>query len=135
MQSTKLPTWRDTRHVLMTAGLMFGLSLALAEAAHAQEAFSRISTILQRIIDTINGPVGRSLAIIAVMMVGLAWMFGRMDVKQAGAVIVGIGVVFGAAQIVVWASTSAPGRGVSNDSDEGMSSHGAVVRDESVDRR
>lgn len=100
MQSTKLPTWRNMRHVLMTAGLMFGLSLALAEAAYAQEAFSRISTILQRIIDTINGPVGRSLAIIAVMMVGLAWMFGRMDVKQAGAVIVGIGVVFGAAQIV-----------------------------------
>jgi type IV secretion system protein VirB2 len=100
MQSTKLPTWRSARHVLMTAGLMFGLSLALAEAAYAQEAFSRISTILQRIIDTINGPVGRSLAIIAVMMVGLAWMFGRMDVKQAGAVIVGIGVVFDAAQIV-----------------------------------
>ena len=100
MQSTKLPTWRNMRHVLMTAGLLFGLSLAFAEAAHAQEAFSRISTILQRIIDTINGPVGRSLAIIAVMMVGLAWMFGRMDVKQAGAVIVGIGVVFGAAQIV-----------------------------------
>jgi type IV secretion system protein VirB2 len=85
--------------VAMVVAGIFALSLVTADPAHAQ-AFGRIETILNNIISAITGGVGKAIAIIAVMMVGLAWMFGQMDVKRAGAVIVGIGIVWGAAQIV-----------------------------------
>jgi type IV secretion system protein VirB2 len=83
----------------LVAVLAVVLLVSFIEPAHAQ-AFGRIETILNNIVSTITGGVGRAIAIIAVMMVGLAWMFGQMDVKRAGAVIVGIGIVWGAAQIV-----------------------------------
>ena len=37
---------------------------------------------------------------IAIIVTGIAWMFGHLDLRRAGAVIVGIIVIFSAAGLV-----------------------------------
>jgi type IV secretory pathway VirB2 component (pilin) len=85
--------------VLPVAAGLFLASVLLSEPAHA-DAFGRVTTILQNIVSTLAGPLGRALATIGVIIVGLMWTFGQIDLKRAGAVVVGIGIIFGAAEIV-----------------------------------
>jgi type IV secretion system protein VirB2 len=74
------------------------LSLAMIEPAAAQTA--GIETVLQNIVDMLTGGVARLIAIIAVIGVGIAWMMGMIDFRKAGFVCLGIGIVFGAPQLV-----------------------------------
>lgn len=55
---------------------------------------------IQNIIDLLNGSVIRGLAVLAVILTGIAWMFGHIDMRRAGTVVLGIIVIFGAATIV-----------------------------------
>ena len=73
------------------------LTLTLATAA---PAYADIASVLQNVISMMNGTVAKSLAIIAVMLTGFAWMFGHLDMRKAGMVIFGIALVFGATEIV-----------------------------------
>jgi type IV secretory pathway VirB2 component (pilin) len=91
----------------LRAGLVTGLSvvflIVLAHPALAQTTSgtgSNIATFITNIINLLNNNVIRGLAIIAVIITGLAWMFGHVDLRRAGTVIVGIIVIFGAATIV-----------------------------------
>ena len=81
-----------------------GLALLLllaASPAHAQGApGADLGAFIQNIIDLLNSNVIRGLAIIAVILTGIAWMFGHLDLRRAGTVIVGIIVIFSAAAIV-----------------------------------
>ena len=71
------------------------LSIVTMGPAHAD-----IATVLQNVISMMNGTVAKSLAIIAVMLTGFAWMFGHLDLRKAGMIIFGIALVFGATEIV-----------------------------------
>jgi type IV secretion system protein VirB2 len=82
--------------LVFVAGVLVAMSSEPAEA----QAFQRVATIMQSIVSTLTGPLGKSLAAIGVIIVGLMWTFGQMDMKRAGAVIVGIGIIFGAVEIV-----------------------------------
>ena len=73
-------------------------SLALAEPGFAQAG--GIESVLQNIVNMLTGNVARLLAIIAVIIVGIAWMFGYLDLRKAAFVVLGIGVIFGATEIV-----------------------------------
>lgn len=79
-----------------------GLTLAMADPALAQTASSggNIGTFIQNVINLLNNNVIRGLAVIAIIVTGIAWMFGHLDLRRAGTVIVGIIVIFGAATIV-----------------------------------
>ncbi len=55
----------------------------------------------------LQGNVARLLAIIAVIIVGIAWMFGYLELRKAAYCVLGIGIVFGATEIV---NTLAGGR-------------------------
>lgn len=75
----------------------------MTEPALAQTtggATGNIGTFIQNLIDLLNNNVIRGLAVLAVIVTGLAWMFGRLDLHRAGTVVVAIIVVFGAATIV-----------------------------------
>lgn len=92
---------------LVRAGLVTGLSftflIVIAGPALAQTSSStggNIGTFIQNIINLLNNNVIRGLAVIAVILTGLAWMFGHIDLRRAGTVIVGIIIIFGAATIV-----------------------------------
>lgn len=82
-------------------GLMAGLlSLVLFEPALAQTAGSNVEGFLQNIVDMLTGNIARLIAIIAVVLLGFSVMFGLLDIRRAGVIILGIVVVFSAAWIV-----------------------------------
>jgi type IV secretory pathway VirB2 component (pilin) len=80
--------------------LLAALGVFASTDPAAAQAFGKLQTILDSVKDAMTGPIGRTLAIIGVAMVGLAWVFGQMDVRRAGTVVVGIAIIFGAAEIV-----------------------------------
>lgn len=83
------------------------LTIALTEPAAAQ--FAGVERTLQSIVDALTGSVARLIAIIAVALCGLGWMFGFLDFRRAGTLIVGIAVVFAASEIVGTLSGSGAG--------------------------
>ena len=81
---------------------MLAICLVFAEPALAQSsgAFAPLETAVQMIVDFITGPFGRLLAIIAVIALGFLAFAGRLSWFTAGAVVLGIGLDFGAPAIV-----------------------------------
>jgi len=73
-------------------------ALVMTEPAYA--AGGGVEKVLQNIVELLTGNTARLLAIIAVIIVGIGWAFGRIDMKYAGGVVVGLAVVFGASDIV-----------------------------------
>ncbi|AZO22605.1 MAG: VIRB2 type IV secretion [Mesorhizobium sp.] len=83
--------------------IVAALAVTAAEPALAQQtsgAFAPLETAVQMIVDFITGPFGRLLAIIAVIGLGFLAFAGRLSWFTAGAVVIGIGLVFGAPAIV-----------------------------------
>ncbi|ACG78758.1 Type IV secretory pathway, VirB2 components (pilins) [Phenylobacterium zucineum HLK1] len=83
------------------------LALAALLALSASPAFAQSTSVggdlggfIQNIIDLLNSGVIRGLAVLAVIITGIAWMFGHLDLRRAGTVVVGIIVIFGATTIV-----------------------------------
>lgn len=83
---------------------VFLLTLLVANLITIEPAFAatvdNIGGVLQKIIDLLTGVWGTSIAVIAVVITGFAWMFGGLDIRKAFFIIVGIALVFGAPQIV-----------------------------------
>jgi len=61
------------------------IALASASPAFAQSAGvgGNIGTFIQNIIDLLNSNVIRGLAVIAIIITGIAWMFGHLDMRRA----------------------------------------------------
>src|SRR5262245_36177102 len=78
---------------------LLGADLALAQSS-GSGPFAPLETAVQMIVDFITGPFGRLLAIIAVIGLGFLAFAGRLSWFTAGAVVIGIGLVFGAPAIV-----------------------------------
>jgi len=72
-------------------------SLAAAGPAFAS---ANVEGLLQNVVDLLTGNTARLLAVLAVVIVGVLWMFGLFDLRRAAIVVLGIVVVFGAAEIV-----------------------------------
>ncbi|WP_269714872.1 TrbC/VirB2 family protein [Caulobacter sp. NIBR2454] len=70
-----------------------------ASPAMAQSG-ADLGGFIQNIIDLLNSDIIRGLAVLAVILTGVAWMFGHLDLRRAGTVVVGIIVIFGAGTIV-----------------------------------
>jgi type IV secretion system protein VirB2 len=89
------------RQQIAFAAIMFS-GLLIVDPAFAQSsgAFAPLETAVQMIVDFITGPFGRLLAIIAVIALGFLAFAGRLSWFTAGAVVLGIGLVFGAPAIV-----------------------------------
>lgn len=85
-------------------GIIALLQIITADTVLAQTsgggAFAPLETAVQMIVDFITGPFGRLLAIIAVIGLGFLAFAGRLSWFTAGAVVIGIGLVFGAPAIV-----------------------------------
>lgn len=88
-------------HLKTTAvSVMIAATLVLAtiEPAFAQAA--GIENVLQNIVDMLTGNIARLLAVIAIIVICISWMFGYMDLRKAGFWIIGIGGIFGATELV-----------------------------------
>jgi len=95
------PAERQASPAFTFAGIVLAC-LVLTQPAFAQSsgAFAPLETAVQMIVDFITGPFGRLLAIIAVIALGFLAFAGRLSWFTAGAVVLGIGLVFGAPAIV-----------------------------------
>jgi type IV secretory pathway VirB2 component (pilin) len=69
----------------------------ISQKAFAQDA--PWESVLIAIIDILNGPTARALAILSVIGLGLVAWFGRITLARAGGVIIGLVLVFGASSI------------------------------------
>ena len=87
--------------VLAAAGAVITLSaVSPAFAQTTSGSGGNIGTFIQNVIDILNNNVVRGLAVIAVILTGISWMFGAVDLRRAGTVIVGIVVIFSASTLV-----------------------------------
>ncbi|MNE66412.1 Type IV secretion system protein virB2 precursor [compost metagenome] len=86
-----------TRRLCAVALIAGASSLLLAQPALAS---ANIEGLLQNVVDMLTGNTARLLAVLAVVVVGILWMFGLFDLRRAAIVVLGIIVVFGAAEIV-----------------------------------
>lgn len=83
--------------------IVLGLAaFAIATPALAQSSSvgGNIGSFIENIVELLNSSVIRGLAIIAVIITGIAWMFGHLDMRRAGTVVIGIIVIFSATAIV-----------------------------------
>lgn len=80
------------------------ISLLMIEPSFAQSLHG-VETVLQNIQDALTGNIAKIIAVIAVVIVGFAWMFGYADLRKAMYCVLGIAIVFGAPQIVDMLST------------------------------
>ena len=85
------------RHASAAGAIALTSLMLLAQPAFAQ---ADVEGLLQNVVDMLTGNTARLLAVLAVVVVGILWMFGLFDLRRAAIVILGIIVVFGAAEIV-----------------------------------
>ncbi len=84
-----------------------GLALALLVVADpvlavGVDAFndSKLGMALSNLVSTLNGTIARSLAVIAVIGMGIAALTGRVEWSRAIVVVLGVGIIFSAATLI-----------------------------------
>lgn len=83
-----------------TASLVMAAAIIASSVEPAFAQSAGIETVLQNIVDMLTGNIAKLLAVIAVIIICIAWMFGYMDLRRAGFWIIGIGGIFGATELV-----------------------------------
>ena len=84
----------------MDALLVTAVLVLLPRLAFAQSPWERAAGNLER---TFTGPLARSLALVAIVVGGLTFMFGEMGAKrQLAGIVFGGGLALFAAQFLVW---------------------------------
>jgi type IV secretion system protein VirB2 len=86
------------------------LLIALHSSAYANQ-LQPVQSTLQRLVQTLTGPIATSLAILAVIAAGFLAFVGRLTWFFAGSIIFGIVLVFGSAQIVSFFQSAVGGGG------------------------
>ncbi len=86
------------RPVFASSVMAAAIFVMMVEPAFA--AGAGVETVLQNIVTMLTGNIAKLLAVIAVIIICIAWMFGYMDLRRAGFWIIGIGGIFGATELV-----------------------------------
>ena len=92
-----------TKAALVWIGVFAVASVVMVEASFAQGTGSA-ETMLNTIVSYLTGAVGKALAVLALIATAISWMFGAIDMRQAGSVFVGIVVLASASTLVnmIW---------------------------------
>lgn len=86
---------------LALAGLVFGATAFAPDMAHAQAsgADSFLQDIFCKAINLVQGSTAQALATIAIIIVGIGALLGRVNWGMAALIVAGIALIFGAGQI------------------------------------
>lgn len=84
----------------VTRRLKLGLLLSLAASPALAQDLSPIQTMLESIEAALTGPIGISVATLAVIGTGFMCMMGRLNWGWFASVIIGIVLIFSAGTIV-----------------------------------
>ena len=95
--STMKPRLRGK--ALLSLAVLAGSLALVPEIAYAQSA-APVEGILEWFTGVLQGNVARSLAIIAVCFLGFLFLTGRMAWQSAISIVIGIAIIFGAAELV-----------------------------------
>lgn len=76
-----------------------GLAALLAAPARAQD-LSPIDTFFTTLGTALTGTTGRAIGLVALAAVGIAFLFGRMNLGLAVSICVGLVILFGSATIL-----------------------------------
>ncbi|WP_455481471.1 TrbC/VirB2 family protein [Bartonella sp. B12(2025)] len=87
------------RSISIVVSHFFCAFIVLSDPAYAQ-SFGTIESSLDQIVNALTGPIAKAIATISVAGVGIAWIAGYIELRKTFFVCVGIGIVFGAPQIV-----------------------------------
>lgn len=80
--------------------MVFTAVLSLPVVVYAQSPWERAASTLER---TFTGPLARSLALVAIVIGGLLFMYGEAGAKrQISGIVFGGGLALFAAQFLVW---------------------------------
>jgi type IV secretion system protein VirB2 len=90
----------------------FAAILPLEAMADVGTDTDAISQVLCAIVTKLTGPMGRGISTIAIVVLGIGLFLGKLSWPVAIATAIGIGLIFGAAQIVVWLGTATATTGV-----------------------
>ena len=94
LAAARLPRF-SLRHILMA----LPFAILLAEPALAQN-LDPLENMLQVIVDGLTGPIGRLIAILAVVAAGYMMFTGRLNWPLFLAIFFGVVLVFSAATII-----------------------------------
>jgi len=96
---SSLPECRRHRSVAVWAGIVFA-STSVALRAQGVSPWERAAANLEA---TFTGPLARSLALVAIVIGGLMFMFGEGGAKrQISGIVFGGGLALFAAQFLAW---------------------------------
>lgn len=74
-------------------------SLALAQVGGVTNA-TNFEDAIQKLLEWLTGTIAKSVAILAIVVLGFMAMAGKLQMETAGKVILGLVLIFSAAQIV-----------------------------------
>lgn len=80
-----------------------------SNAAFAAENNDAITQVLCNVIGQLSGGIGKAVATIAVIVLGIGLFIGKLSWPLAIATAIGIGMIFGATSIVNWISAGTGG--------------------------
>ena len=92
-------TPRPRGKAVLSLALLATTIALVPELAYAQSA-APVEGILEWFVGVLQGSVARSLAIIAVCFLGFLFLTGRMAWQGAISIVIGIAIIFGAAELV-----------------------------------
>jgi len=84
---------------LGTATLIASFAMAFPDFAEAQTVGTDPATMVNNICTFILGPFGQSIAVLGIVAIGVAWMFGRASLGLIAGVIGGVVIMFGASYL------------------------------------
>ena len=95
-----MPCDHVVRVIRRVSAMVFTALLLLPTLGFAQSPWERAASNLER---TFTGPLARSLALVAIVIGGLMFMFGEGGAKrQISGIVFGGGMALFAAQFLVW---------------------------------
>lgn len=80
--------------------LVIGLLLVFAASPALAQDLSPVSDMIENIITALTGPIGRGLAVLALVGAGVMMFFGRLNWPVFVAIFVGVVLIFSAEAIV-----------------------------------
>lgn len=85
-------------HRIIAAGLSFGLALAATTAAHASGSGMPWEEPLQQVLESVQGPVAKIVAVIIIIVTGLTLAFGETagGFRRLIQIVFGLSIAFAA---------------------------------------
>ncbi|WP_336277033.1 TrbC/VirB2 family protein [Bartonella sp. CB178] len=97
-------TDNTSRNICFIVIMMLLTAVVVFDPVHAASGntntLGKVDDVLQNIVTMMTGTTAKLMAIICVAAVGIGWMYGFIDLRKAAYCILGIGIVFGAPNVV-----------------------------------